>query len=251
MKTNQAGSHPISQYQSEVSTEENCVQSPFKDSYNGVISFSENASPPTTPPHNNDIKESAHDERVNAKKIYIQLLKQERVIDGDDIDEKSPFAVGKRRREDVGSSNKNNNNNLKIYNNLNSVIPSPQWCQKQPKDYRSPIRMRRGSYKKTAVNDRIRTFLNEFEKLYPIGCAVNKQELEYWIQRLYLANDRLTIRQYLKRFLMHGYFAVSKGQFTFVSKQPKQPTIAEIMNVQKQIMTLRAVTRKPKIRRSY
>jgi len=143
-------------------------------------------------------------------------------------------------KQDFCSNRNENNNSQNIYKNLNSVIPSIQWCQKEPKDYRPPIRLRKGQYKKTAVNDRIRNFLNDFEKLFPIGCEVHKTELEYWIQRLQLANDRLTIKQYLKRFLLHGYFSVKNGFFTFNRKQPKQPTLHEIMNVKKQIMTLSA-----------
>jgi hypothetical protein len=119
------------------------------------------------------------------------------------------------------------------------------------KEFGGIKRKQRGTYKTKAINNRIREFLNEFENLYPIGCKINKHELEYWIQRFQLCNDRVSIKQYVKRFLMQGYFSVRNGVFTFLSKQPKQPTLREIMNVRKQIMTLRAVTRRPRRRRAW
>jgi len=113
------------------------------------------------------------------------------------------------------------------------------------------LKRRRGSYRKHAVTERIALFLEEFEEYFGLGFKLHKTELEYWIERLQLANDRVTVKQYLKRFLRDGYFRTERGVLVFQSKQPRQPTLKEILNVQRQIQTLRAVTHKPRRRRSY
>ena len=222
--------------------------------------------PPELPP----TREPKALEESSAETLYISLLKSAHSVDGDDLDNESPFVTAKREvnnvyvereereSQDVYIISDEHNMNSKSYDmgllteedkklvNAHTV----RHFNTEPKQQHR-LRPRKGSYKKKAVNERICSFLNSFDEMYGIGYAVSKQELKYWIQKLNLANDRVTVQQYLQRFVMHGYFSVSHGKFKFVSKQPKQPTIAEILNVKKQIMSLRASTRRAPKRKSY
>lgn len=121
------------------------------------------------------------------------------------------------------------------------------------------LKKRRGSYKNHAVQERISWFIEELDVnvglTEPDGKPrhFNKKELKFWIQRLGLAFDRLTVNQYLKRFLMFGYMSVSSrsGTFYFVSKTPQEVTANELVNTKQVMLSIRALTREQKKRRSY
>ncbi len=219
------------------------------------------------PPELHPTREPKALEESSAEKLYISMLKSARSVNGDNLDNESPFVTAKREvdnvyvdreSQDIYIISDEHNINSKSYD-IGLLTEEDKKLVKahtlrhfntEPKQQHR-LRPRKGSYKKNAVNERIRSFLNSLDEMYGIGYAFSKQELKHWIQRLNLAHDRVTVQQYLRRFVMHGYFSVSRGKFKFVSKQPKQPTIAEILHVKKQIMSLRASTRRAPKRKSY
>jgi len=216
-------------------------------------------SPLRNPPSRDNVEDCSLDEVNAAEKIYISLLQAERVKDGEEIDNKSPFVVGRCNETAVLQRDKGSvedgeeRESQDIYNFSVDEHKKKQTYSDLFGERRSSriLKRRRGSYRKHAVTERIALFLEEFEEYFGLGFKLHKTELEYWIERLQLANDRVTVKQYLKRFLRDGYFRTERGVLVFQSKQPRQPTLKEILNVQRQIQTLRAVTHKPRRRRSY
>jgi len=238
-------------------------------------------SPLRNPPSRDNVED------CSCEKLYISMVQEARR--GDD-DENSPFVVGKRRPVNRSSVLKNcvdvdsyvldegeRESKSEIYNlyvmnrkrqdTVDFGLLSEedekliiQHDQVLKNDTGQPLKKRRGKYRNNVVFDRINWFVTELD--LNVGLIdpkfnkprmFSKQELKYWIQRLGLAQDRLTVNQYLKRFLMFGYVAVksNQGKFYFVSKTPSQPTIAEIVETKDVMMSIRALTHTPRKRKSY
>ena len=169
---------------------------------------------PPSPPQEYGKESHTVDERRNAENIYISLIKKERLKDESNIVENQNksadlqlYVNDNREKEEEEYPD--------IYKNLNTVIPSVQWGM----DTTRTVRKRRASYKRTAIKNRIREFLNELDGFALLhdwsktrGVTpkpIHKKLMEYYIQKFDLAQDRLAVKQYLKRLILYGYFRVS------------------------------------------
>ena len=207
-----------------------------------------NYSPPSSPPPRS-VKESSYRDVSDVEKIYISLLKESDAIDNIvkrselpvlQVENRERIERRERESQDIYIISDNEHKSIQTYGSLT-----------EDRRVNRVFKRKRGSYNTKAVHDRIGYFLEDLESMFGLNYKLHKTELEYWIQRLELANDRLAVNQYLKRFLMKGYFKTERGLMVFVSKTPNTPTLEEILNVQKNIATLRSVTHKPRVRRCY
>ena len=219
-----------------------------------------NDSPPDTPPHESAFKESLS--RDETEKIYLDLLKTERKLLKDEM---SPFVVGKKVKPSKikgGHIDEARNERVPRYIFFEHDIKSKSYDMGLPSlndeqlikehtinglgfnvDYGRP--KTRGSYKKTAVHTRIQEFIHRcvskdvFSYLKPI----HKKRLVFYMKQLGLARDKLTIQQYLERFLLYRYFSVDprKGLFYLDSVTPVEKPMAH-NDMMKLMMIIRGVS---------
>ncbi len=93
-------------------------------------------------------------------------------------------------------------------------------------------------YRKNVIRDRCRQFAQDLEaEGFQAGNKLHKRELRYWIIGLDLAHDKSTLRQYMERLLIYGYFILDKnGQYIFCgSTKPGQLTLMDPEKVRARI----------------
>ncbi len=92
------------------------------------------------------------------------------------------------------------------------------------KKINSVIAPRPRRYRKNAVRDRCRQFAQDLEAQgFVFGDKFTLRDLKHWIVALDLAHDKLTVKQYIERLVIYGYFVLKQGIFTFCgSRRPGQ-----------------------------
>lgn len=93
-------------------------------------------------------------------------------------------------------------------------------------------------YRKNAIRNRCRQFARDLEDHgFQAGNKFDRRELRYWIIALDLAHDKTTVKQYLERLLIYGYFILNKhGKYVFCgSLKPGQLTFMDHRKVRAKI----------------